>query len=141
MMTRKIRLLGCTSTTLCVQEVSQSDPLTVCRPRDCCDVWVRRSISVPPARSSVVRAKERWSRQSPSMWSIRTPQALVPEAQLADDGQARGVLGPDVDLDPVQAELADRVVGDEGESGRDDALARPLPGPPSSRRCRTGTTP
>src|SRR4051812_34099509 len=48
---------------------------------------------------------------------------LLPEAQLLHDPAARRVVGADVDLDAVQAPGAERVVDDQGQRGRGDALA------------------
>src|SRR5829696_3786222 len=47
--------------------------------------------------------------------------ALLAEAQLLHHPAAGPVLGADVDLDAVQADRAEAVVGDERDGGRDDA--------------------
>ena len=57
-------------------------------------------------------------------------QPLATEAQLAHHGQAGGVLGPDVDLDAVQPERAERVVARQGQRGRDDHLPGDRPAHP-----------
>src|SRR5690606_6692550 len=48
---------------------------------------------------------------------VAAAQALVAEAELLHHAQTRRVLRPDVDLQPVQAELGEAVVPGQGHGG------------------------
>src|SRR5665811_2170171 len=71
---------------------------------------------------------------TPPALDVQVPLAksLLTQAELGDHPQARGVLGPDGDLHPVQAHRAEAVVDGEGNGRRGDpsagdVLADPVP--------------
>ena len=75
---------------------------------------------------------------APPVLDVQEPhaQALVAEPELLDDAQRRTVLGADVDLDAVQAQGAEAVVGGERDGGRRDAAPGHVLGHPVADRGR-----
>src|SRR6185436_6624128 len=67
---------------------------------------------------------------------IAQPHALVAKTQLLDDPKARGVLGSDVDFDPMKSQPEKRVVARSGQGERHDPLSRNGFGDPVSRTGR-----
>ena len=133
-----------------------SAPRAVCRRWGCCDSWVfaggpsaghvglpawasschrvQRWITEPVVTSSRVRANVRWSRQAPSMCRYRSRTPSSRNCRCSHDRKRAGVLGPDVDLDPVQA-------GRYRARSRRAVPATSLPRPRRPRAGRPSTPP
>ena len=94
-----------------------------------------------PARHVLDGERER-AVVAPAVLDVQVPlaQPLVAEAQLLDDPQRRPVLRPDVDLDAVQPERVEAVVGGQRDGRRGDPAARRRARTPSTRSPRTAAT-
>src|SRR5665648_574716 len=72
---------------------------------------------------------------------VAQSKALIAKTQLLDDPQARGVLGPDVDLDPMQPQPKKRLVAGGRQRKWHDPLSCNGFGNPVARRGRSQGAP